>query len=190
MKLPEAEIARYHEQGRLVPSSRLPSDVLESMHEAYACLSADNADVVSDIMLCLHLEKPGAQGVEGSRAWFGFVTQPVLLDMATQLVGDNSILWGTTIFGNPTRCDRCQGGSWRDVHRPRVVANRWPLRRPQPDNSSNRGCNYHRRWYCAHAIPRHFNETQRYSHDIKTLGHLSFRHTLSSTSIPSNKQKA
>ena len=51
MKLTEVEIARYHEQGYLVPSYRLPSDVLRSMREAYARLLADNVDIASDIML-------------------------------------------------------------------------------------------------------------------------------------------
>ncbi len=106
MKLTEAEIARYHEQGYLVPSYRLPSDVLGSMREAYARLLADNADIASDIMLGPHLEKPGAQGVIGSRVWLEFATQPALLDMAAQLVGNDLILWGTTIFGKPARCGK------------------------------------------------------------------------------------
>ena len=104
MKLTEAEIARYHEQGYLVPSYRLPSDALGSMREAYARLLADNADIASDIMLGPHLEKPGAQGVEGSRVWLEFATQPALLDMVAQLVGTDFVLWGTTIFGKPVGC--------------------------------------------------------------------------------------
>jgi ectoine hydroxylase-related dioxygenase (phytanoyl-CoA dioxygenase family) len=76
------------------------------MREAYARLLADNADIASDIMLGPHLEKPGAQGVIGSRVWLEFATQPALLDMAAQLVGNDLILWGTTIFGKPARCGK------------------------------------------------------------------------------------
>ena len=46
MTLTEAEIARYHEQGYLVPSYRLPSDVLESTREAYARLLAEHTTTV------------------------------------------------------------------------------------------------------------------------------------------------
>lgn len=99
--LNEDQIARYHRDGYLVPDYRLPEDVLDRMRTAYDRLLARNTDIKSDIMLGPHLEKPGAQGVKGSREWLEFATQPEILDMAAQLIGDDLVLWGTTIFGKP-----------------------------------------------------------------------------------------
>lgn len=100
-RLSADEVARYHEQGYVVPRYRLPDAVLAKMRAAYDRLLADNADIASDIMLGPHLEKPGAQGVQGSRAWLDFASRPEILDMVNQLIGPDVILWGTTIFGKP-----------------------------------------------------------------------------------------
>jgi hypothetical protein len=103
IELAPEEIARFHEEGFVVPRYRLPNDVLGEMRQAYDRLIADNSAIASDIMLGPHLEKPGAQGVKGSRQWLDFASRPEILDMAEQLIGPDIILWGTTIFGKPAR---------------------------------------------------------------------------------------
>ena len=97
------EKAHYRENGYLIPRYRLPQDMVDRMRKAYDQLLADNPDIPSDFMLGPHLERPGAQGVRGSRQWLEFATQPEILDIAAQLVGEDLILWGTTIFGKPAR---------------------------------------------------------------------------------------
>ena len=94
---------RYRDNGFLVPDYRLADRALQRMRTAYDKLLADNPDIASDFMLGPHLEQPGAQGVRGSRQWLTFATQTEVLDIAEQLVGENLILWGTTIFGKPAR---------------------------------------------------------------------------------------
>ena len=42
-------------------------------------------------------------GVIGSEKWLNFATHPGLVAIARQLIGDDIILWGTTIFGKPAR---------------------------------------------------------------------------------------
>ena len=102
-RLSQQEIDTYREKGYLVPDYCLPDALLERMLAAYERLLCDNAALGSDFLLGPHLENPGAQGVKGSNEWFGFATTPALLDMAAQLIGDDIILWGTTIFGKPAR---------------------------------------------------------------------------------------
>jgi ectoine hydroxylase-related dioxygenase (phytanoyl-CoA dioxygenase family) len=101
VRLSSEEVARFHEDGYVVPRTRLPDEVLAEMRQAYDRLLADNDGIASDIMLGPHLEKPGAQGVKGSRQWLDFAARPEILDMAEQLIGPDIILWGTTIFGKP-----------------------------------------------------------------------------------------
>ncbi len=103
VRLTDEEIARYHEDGFVVPRYRLPDEVLAHMRAAYDRLLTDNPAIASDFMLGPHLEKPGTQGVRGSPVWFDIATRPEILDMVTQLIGGDLILWGTTIFGKPAR---------------------------------------------------------------------------------------
>ena len=72
-RLTAEEIARYHEDGYVVPRRyRLPDEVLARLRAAYDELLAANPDISSDFMLGPHLEKPGTQGVKGSRTWLDF----------------------------------------------------------------------------------------------------------------------
>lgn len=99
----DAQVARYHRDGYVIPDYRIPDKTLARMRRDYDELLARNPDIKPDIMLGPHLEKPGAQGVRGSREFLEFATQPELMDIAARLIGDDLILWGTTIFGKPAR---------------------------------------------------------------------------------------
>lgn len=105
--LSQAEVARYHEEGILVPDLRLPPDVIAEMRAALDRLIADNPAVASDFMLCPHLlhdasqEMDGVVPLKGDRAWLDFATRPEILDRVEQLIGPDIILWGTTVFGKP-----------------------------------------------------------------------------------------
>ncbi len=100
-KLSPEQIKQYHEKGYLVPDYRLPDETLQRMRVAYNELLKNNTGIDSDFMLGPHLATPGAQGVKGSKQWFEFAIQKELIDIARQLIGDDIILWGTTIFGKP-----------------------------------------------------------------------------------------
>ena len=101
VQLSESELNRYKEKGYLVPDYRLPRTVVLEMKNEYEELIRSNPDISPDFMLGPHLHKPGTQGVKGNRKWFEFATRPELMDIAAQLIGDDIILWGTTIFGKP-----------------------------------------------------------------------------------------
>ena len=100
------QIATFHEKGYLVPNYQLPDELLAQMREQYEILLKENAAVSADFMMGPHFPKPGKQGIKGSKAWFEFATYPDLLDIAAQLIGEDIILWGTTIFGKPAKCGK------------------------------------------------------------------------------------
>ncbi|MFT5110809.1 MAG: hypothetical protein ACI8P9_000118 [Parasphingorhabdus sp.] len=102
-KLTTDQIENYRQKGYVVPDYQLSDPVLENLRAEYAALLLRNPEIRSDIMLGPHLEKPGAQGVKGSRGFLEIASHPDLLDMAAQLIGDDIILWGTTIFGKPAK---------------------------------------------------------------------------------------
>ena len=112
------------------------------MREAYDELLSANPGFSSDFMLGPHLETTGAQGVRGSRRWLSFVTRPELLDMVEQLIGEDIILWGTTIFGKPAHGGKAtpwhQDGAYYPI-RPLETLSIWiALDDAVPDNGCMR----------------------------------------------------
>lgn len=101
VRLSDEELATYRDKGWLVPDYRLPDDLIAEMRDEYDALLARNAHIASDIMLGPHQTSGGSQGVIGSEKWLEFATHPDLMEIAGQLIGDDIILWGTTIFGKP-----------------------------------------------------------------------------------------
>lgn len=120
-KMLDAEqIQRYRERGYLVPPYRLPESVLIEMRSAFAQLLARNPDLPSDVMLQPHMEIPGAQSVKGSKEWLKFAKIPEILDIVQQLIGEDLILWGMTVFGKPATIGKAtpwhQDGDVYPVH--------------------------------------------------------------------------
>ncbi|MEL7462807.1 MAG: phytanoyl-CoA dioxygenase family protein [Pseudomonadota bacterium] len=101
VRLTEDELATYREKGWIVPDYRLPADLIAEMRAEYDALLERNSHIASDIMLGPHQTNGGSQGVVGSERWLEFATHPDLMEIAGQLIGDDIILWGTTIFGKP-----------------------------------------------------------------------------------------
>ncbi len=105
-RLSETEIAAYKRDGYVIPDYRISDETLQGMRAAYERIIAansDNPDVNPDFMLGPHLSNPGAQGVKGDPAWLDFARMPEIVDMVSQVAGDDLILWGTTLFGKPAR---------------------------------------------------------------------------------------
>jgi len=102
-RLSDEELSQFHEKGWIVPRWELPRDLIATMRGEYDELLARNPHITSDIMLGPHQTDGGSQGVIGSEVWLEFATHPGLVSIARQLIGDDIILWGTTVFGKPAR---------------------------------------------------------------------------------------
>lgn len=102
-RLTHQQIADYQRNGFVIPDYRVSEATLEKMRIAYKKLLADNPSIRADLILGPHLAVPGSQGVKGSPDWLDFATQRDIIDMVTQLIGNDVILWGTTLFGKPAR---------------------------------------------------------------------------------------
>ena len=100
-RLSDSELARYRERGWIVPEWQLPADLIAEMRSEYEALLARNPDIASDIILAPHQTTGGSMGVAGSERWLDFATHPGLIAIAQQLIGEDIILWGTTLFGKP-----------------------------------------------------------------------------------------
>lgn len=101
-RLSDAEIAQYKEKGWIVPKWEIPQDIIVEMREEYDRLLKANPDLRSDLIMAPHQANGGSMNLKGgSRKWLDFATQPALMEIARQLMGDDIILWGTTLFGKP-----------------------------------------------------------------------------------------
>lgn len=142
VKLSQAELDTYKENGWIVPDFTLPTDMLDEMRREYRILLENNRQLSSDIMLAPHQTNGGSQGVVGSKKWLEFATHPDLMEIAGQLIGDDIILWGTTIFGKPAHSGKetpwHQDGDYYPI-RPLETLTLWiPLDDVTPENGPMR----------------------------------------------------
>lgn len=136
--LSSGEIAQFREKGWIVPRWQFPQEVVAEMREEYAALLARNPQLESDIILAPHQTNGGSMGVIGSEKWLEFATRPELIAMARQLIGDDIILWGTTLFGKPAHSGKetpwHQDGGYYPI-RPLETLTMWiPLDDVTPEN--------------------------------------------------------
>lgn len=107
MLLSAEEVARYHEDGLVIPQNyRVPEETLARIKDAYDRLLEANKDVPDfspDFILGPHLEGDGSYGVKGDPEWLEFARIPEILDMVEQVAGPDLVLWGITIFGKPAQ---------------------------------------------------------------------------------------
>jgi ectoine hydroxylase-related dioxygenase (phytanoyl-CoA dioxygenase family) len=100
-QLSAEDLATYREKGWIVPRWELPQELIAEMRAEYAALLARNSGVAPDIIMAPHQTNGGSMEIEGSEKWLEFATHPSLVAIARQLIGDDIILWGTTLFGKP-----------------------------------------------------------------------------------------
>jgi ectoine hydroxylase-related dioxygenase (phytanoyl-CoA dioxygenase family) len=103
--LTDAEVRRYHAQGCVVPSLRLPPAEVARLQTALERLLADNPDVRPEKLVSAHIEgrdgAPNAEGVRGRREFLELAMDPRIVDAVAQLIGPDVILWGCHVFCKP-----------------------------------------------------------------------------------------
>lgn len=136
--LSDSEIAGFRDKGWVVPDWRLPTALIAEMRQEYDALLQRNPDIASDIIMAPHQVDGGSMGITGSEKWLRFATHPGLVNIARQLIGDDIILWGTTLFGKPANNGKetpwHQDGDYYPI-RPLEVLTVWiPLDDVTPEN--------------------------------------------------------
>ena len=99
--LSDAEVRTYHRDGLVVPGHRLEPETVALLTQALDELLDRNPRADRNIIICPHLSGYGPRALEGDPVWLEIARRPDILDMASQIMGPDVILWGTTIFGKP-----------------------------------------------------------------------------------------
>ncbi|WP_077002838.1 phytanoyl-CoA dioxygenase family protein [Variovorax sp. KK3] len=92
------EVAAYHRDGFLVPSYRLPPDMLAKLAALTSRVIADNPERIDQPLVGVHIPGSGTQSLEVPPGFLDIAAHPDILDLMEQLIGPDLILWGSVLF--------------------------------------------------------------------------------------------
>jgi hypothetical protein len=126
--LAETQIAAYRRDGLLVPPCRVPSDILLCMRESVDKLLRDNAEMAPESLVCPHISYGPTHDAAAAEQWFGYASNPNILDLVEQLIGPDIILWGSQVFCKPAQSGKAipwhQDGQYWPI-KPRATCSVW-----------------------------------------------------------------
>ncbi|MAQ80090.1 MAG: phytanoyl-CoA dioxygenase family protein [Pseudomonadota bacterium] len=99
--LTDKELKIYQRDGLVVPHYRLDHKTVQTLRQALDILLKNNPDADQNIMICPHLKSYGPQAIQGDAIWLDIAKRSDILDLISQVAGNDIILWGTTLFGKP-----------------------------------------------------------------------------------------
>lgn len=99
--LSEHEIAQYHEHGFVVPQFRLAADRVARLRDALERVIAANPDKRPEQLVSIHIAGRNSEGVVGDDEFMVTCRDAAILDIVSQLIGPDIVLWGCQAFCKP-----------------------------------------------------------------------------------------
>lgn len=99
--LSPAEINKYHKDGYVVPAFRLSDARVTALRETLERLLRDNPGVRPEKLVSAHIEGQNDEGVRGSKDFLALAQDPAIVNMVSQVIGEDIILWGCHVFCKP-----------------------------------------------------------------------------------------
>ena len=109
MPLSGDEVSRYHRDGLLIPDYRVPERLLKPMRRSVMDVIEKNPRVRPELLASVNIENSPAPRVSGLREFDEYARDPEILDMVSQLLGPDLILWVCSVF-----CKQPREG--REIH--------------------------------------------------------------------------
>ena len=105
-RLTADEIARYVREGWVVPHWRLPEAHVRTMRDALDELLRRNPGVRPEKLVSAHVERGGGaadngEGVRGVADFLALARDPQIVELVSDVIGDDVILWGCHVFCKP-----------------------------------------------------------------------------------------
>ena len=107
--LSPSELEQYSVNGYLVPEYRLPEARGAELRAALDRVISANPDTRPEQLVSAHIKNPSTEGVAGDDAFLDLARDDEIVDLVSQLIGPDVILWGCQIFCKPV-------GVGMDVH--------------------------------------------------------------------------
>ena len=99
--LSQEEVLHYRKDGFVVPSFRLAAPKVNALRATLDRLLLENPGVRPEKLVSAHIEGTNAEGVKGSKDFLALAQDPDILDLVSQVIGEDLILWGCHIFCKP-----------------------------------------------------------------------------------------
>ncbi len=99
-RLSSSEKSSYLREGYVVPSWRFPEKKIDEMRTALDKLIADNPTIRPEKLVSAHIEN-GKEGVKGSRDFLELARDPELVELISDAIGEDVILWGCQVCCKP-----------------------------------------------------------------------------------------
>ena len=100
-RLAAHEIARYQAEGWVVPQFAIAQPCVAQLRDALDQLLRDNPDVRPEKLISAHIEGDNGEGVRGSRRFLELAQDPEIVELVSDLIGNDVILWGCHVFCKP-----------------------------------------------------------------------------------------
>ena len=95
------EAAHYQREGWVIPGYRLPQPRVQAMVQALEELLARNPGVRPEKLVSAHVEGDNGEGVKGVADFLALARDPEIVELVSDVVGDDVILWGCHVFCKP-----------------------------------------------------------------------------------------
>ena len=99
--LSQEETRFYKERGYVIPAFRLPDEMVKSLQVALQQLIDANPGVRPEKLVSAHIAGKNDDGVVGSDRFLELAMYPPLVDMVSQVIGQDVALWGCQVFCKP-----------------------------------------------------------------------------------------
>ena len=99
--LTTAEIEHYRCEGFVVPQFRLTDERVGRLREALDRVIRDNPTTRPEQLVSVHIAGKASEGVRGDEAFLELARDPGLVQMVSQVIGPDVILWGCQSFCKP-----------------------------------------------------------------------------------------
>ena len=100
-----AEQQHYRAEGWVIPEFRLPENQVKSLVEALNELIRRNPGVRPEKLVSAHIERQGGrdngEGVRGVADFLQLAKNPDIVDLVSDVIGHDVILWGAHVFCKP-----------------------------------------------------------------------------------------
>ena len=101
VSLTRNEIELYSREGFLIPRYRLEEQRVAELRDALDRVIKANPGVRPEQLVSAHIKTPASEGVTGDDVFMDLAREEGLIEIVSQLIGPDVILWGCQIFCKP-----------------------------------------------------------------------------------------
>ncbi len=101
VSLTRNEIELYSREGFLIPRYRLEEQRVAELRDALDRVIKANPGVRPEQLVSAHIKTPASEGVTGDDVFMDLAREEGLIEIVSQLIGPDVILWGCQVFCKP-----------------------------------------------------------------------------------------